>query len=267
MPKTYVRRSRPAAKKPMRRRPKKVSNVPASIKSFVSRSIQRNEETKISTNQYGLTNFNSGINSSSDLITVLPVCVQGTGQNNRIGNKIRPIRLEITGYVIYQSNALTSNQDARMIGARLFCFQDKTSKAYSNNIYNYQLLNLGGTSSNYTGTALNFVAPHNNDQFRFFADKKMKFLKPFGFTNNTTPSASNAITGMDSSMFHPFKIVLTQKQLPALLCYDATDDGNFPTNFSPYIALGYSDLLNYSADITSVQLAMEFNATMYYKDA
>lgn len=251
-------------KKTIRRKRSKVS---APIKSYVNRTLRRNEETKMSTNQYGLTNFNAGINASSDLVTVLPNVVQGIAQNNRIGNKIRPIRLEITGYVIYQTNATTSNQDARMIGGRLFCFQDKTSKAYSNNIYNYQLLNLGGTSSNYTGTALNYVAPHNNDQFKFFCDKKMKFLKPFGFTNNTTPTTSNAITGMDTTLFHPFKIVLTQKQLPAVLCYDATDDGNFPTNFSPYIALGYSDLLNYSADTASTQLAMEFNATLYFKDA
>lgn len=252
-----------------RRKPrsKKQTKVSAPIKSYIARTIRNNEETKMSTNQYGLTNFNAGINTSSDLITVLPVCVQGTGQNNRIGNKIRPIRLEITGYVMYQTNSAQGNADAKMIGGRLFCFQDKTSRAYSNNIYNYNLLNLGGTSSNYTGTALNFVAPHNNDQFKFFCDKKMKFLKPYGLTNNATPSATVAITGMDNSLFHPFKIVLTQKHLPALFSYDAADDGNFPTNFSPYIALGYSDLLNYSPDVLPVQLAMEFNSTLYYKDA
>lgn len=263
----YKKRNVKSAPRKRRVLRKKSSKVSAPIKSYINRTIRRNEETKHTTNQYGLTNFNAGINSASDLITVLPVCTQGTGQNNRIGNKIRPIRLEITGYVVYQTNASQANADAKFIGGRLFCFQDKTSRAYSNNIYNYNLLNLGGTSSNFTGTALNWVAPHNNDQFRFFCDKKMKFLKPYGLTNNSVPSSTVAITGMDNSLFHPFKIVLTEKHLPALLSYDAADDGNFPTNFSPYISLGYADLLNYSPDVIPVQLAMEFNSTLYYKDA
>lgn len=244
--------------------------VSAPVKSYVNRLIRRNEETKMSTNQYGLTSFNSGINSSGDLITVLPQIAVGTGQNNRIGNKIRPIRLEITGYVVYNANYLlgsTFYQDAHLLGARLFCFQDKTSRSYANGIYNYQLLNLGGSSSNFTGTALNFVAPHNNDQFKFFADKRMKILKPFGYVNNASPSTSTAITGMDNSLFHPFKIVITQKDLPAVLTYDQTDDLVYPTNFSPYIALGYAFLLNNQPDTTLTQLAMEFNATLYYKDA
>jgi len=250
-------------------RRKKQTKVSAPLKSYVNRVIRRNEETKFSSNQYGLTSFNSGINSVSDLITILPQVVVGTGQNNRIGNKIRPVRLEITGYVMYYCPDTTaaSSQDARMIGGRLFCFQDKTSKAYSNSISNYQLLNLGGSSNNFTGTALNWVSPHNNAQFKFFADRKLIFMKPFGYTNNTTPSSTNAITGMDKSLFQPFKIVLTQKDLPAVFQYDQTDDLAYPVNFSPYIALGYCDLTNVSPDTVQSKLAMEFNATLYYKDA
>lgn len=241
--------------------------VSAPVKSYVNRVIRRNEETKFSTNQYGLTSFNSGISSSGDLITVLPQIVVGTGQNNRIGNKIRPVRLEITGYVIYYAAAIGTYNDARMLGARLFLFQDKTSKSYSNSINNYQLLNLGGSSANFTGTALNWVSPNNSQQFKFYADRKMKICKPFGLTNNTTPSSTNAITGMDPSMFHPFKIVLTEKDLPAVLIYDQTDDLAYPVNFSPYMALGYADLMNAAADTTTSQISMEFNATLYYKDA
>lgn len=258
------------ARRPLRKRRifrKKTPRVSGRIKSYVNRCIRRNEETKFSSNQYGLTAFNSGISASSDLITVLPQIVVGTGQNNRIGNKIRPIRLEITGYVMYYAPAIAGNQDAVMLGARLFMFQDKTSRSYSNNISNYQLLNLGGSSNNFTGSALNWVSPHNNEQFKFFCDKKMVIQKPFGYTNNTTPSSTNAITGMDKSMFHPFKIVLTQKDLPAVFQYDQTDDLAYPVNFSPYMALGYCDLTNVSPDTTSTKIVMEFNATLYYKDA
>lgn len=237
------------------------------VKSYVNRTIRRNEETKMSSNQYTLSSFNSTITTSADLLTLLPQVVVGTGQNDRIGNKIRPIRLEITGYVLYYADSLAALSDAKMIGGRLFCFQDKATRAYANSIYNYNLLNLGGTGNTFTGTALNWVSPVNKEQFTFFADRKMVFMKPFGTTNNSSPTTSNAITGMDKSLFHPFKIVLTQKHLPAVLQYDQGDSLAYPTNFAPYLALGYCDLMNRTPDSTTTQLAMEFNCTLYYKDA
>lgn len=250
---------------------KKKTTVSPRIKSYVNRVIRRSEETKFASQQYALANFNSGINSSADLISLLPQISNGSGQNARIGTKIRPVRMEITGYVVYQTGAVgganLGNNDARMLGARLFVYQDKATKSYTNNIYNYQLLDLGGTSIDFTGTALNWVSPHNKDQFTFFADRKMKIFKPHGLTNLTTTSASHALTSMDASMFHPFRIVLTQKQLPAVLHFDENDSAVYPTNFSPYIALGYCDLLNNSPDTISSQIAMEFVCTLYYKDA
>jgi len=246
---------------------KKSTKVSAPIRSYINRAIHRNEETKLSSNQYTLANFNGKIDSPGDLITLLPQVVAGTGQNNRIGSKIRPTRLEITGYVIYQAQNGNLNNDARMLGARLFCLQDKATRSYANAISNYNLLDLGGSSTEFQGTAMNWVSPHNKDQFIFYADRKMKVLKPYGYTNSSSPSSSVSITGMDSSMFHPFKIVLTQKQLPAVLTYDEVDSLAYPTNFSPVLALGYCDLLNNAADVTSTQLAMEFNATLYFKDA
>jgi len=250
-----------------KRKVSKKPRVPRGVRTYVNRAIRRNEETKLSTVQYTLANFNSKINATGDLITLLPQIGVGVNQNNRIGNSIRPVRMEITGYVIYATQATTLNLDARMIGARLFCFQDKTSRSYANSIYNYNLLNLGGTSSVFDGTPLDWVAPHNKETFQWFADKKYKIMKPFGYTNNTTPSTSNAITGMDPSMFHPFKIVLTQKHMPSVLKYDQGDNLTYPTNFSPYLALGYCDLLNVGADVSTTQLSMEFNCTLWYKDA
>lgn len=267
MPFYRRRRNAPKRKTGRKLRAKKSSKVSAPVKSYVNRVIRRNEETKFSSNQYTLTGFNSGISAVGDLVTVLPQVVVGTGQNNRIGNKIRPTRIEITGYVMIQTSQVSGLNDAFLLGGRLFCFQDKTSKSYANSISNYNLLNLGGSSTNFTGTAMNWVSPHNNEQFKFFADRKMVFMKPFGYTNNGTPSSTTSITGMDKSIFHPFKIVLTQKDLPAVLTYDQTDDLAFPTNFSPYIALGYCDLTDASPDTAVTKLKMEFNATMYYKDA
>lgn len=264
----YRRRRNVNKRKTGRKFPaKKSSKVSAPVKSYVNRLIRRNEETKFVSNSYTLTSFNAGIGVSADFLALLPPVTQGTAQSQRIGNKVRPTKLVIRGYVIYNADAGSAKQDARMIGGRLFCFQDKATRSYSNNVLNYHLLDNGGTSENFVGTPINWCTPHNSDQFTWYADKKMKFLKPFGYTNNTTPTTSNAITGMDSSLFHPFTITLTAKQLPAVLLYDQTDSVSYPTNFAPYLALGYCDFFNGSPDTTTTQLAMQFNATLYFKDA
>lgn len=249
---------------------KKTSNKALVTKSQLYRAIRRNVETKFATNQYTFTLFNSGINAIGDYITVLPQIINGTGQNNRIGHSIRPIKLVIKGYVCYNTDALAASSaylSASMLGARLFLFQDKTNRCYANTVTSYALLDAGGTSTTFSGTAIQWCLPHNNDEFKFFADKRMKILKPFGYTNSTTPTNATDITSFNSSMFRPFVITLTQKHMPAVLNFDDSLSVYYPTNFSPYMALGYCDLLNKAADVVNTRLGMEFTATLYYEDA
>lgn len=245
-------------------RPKKSALV---TKTQLYRAIRRNIETKMASIEYGMTSFNSGITANADYIAILPSIAQGTGQNARIGNEIKPLKLVIRGHIIYDTLDANLLADARMLGARLFCFQDKATKTYNNNIYNFQLLDDGGSSVTFTGTAINFITPHNSQQFKFFADRKYKILKPFGTTNDTTPASTSSIMSMNTTMYHPFVITITQKQLPAILKYDMTDSINNPVNFCPMLALGYADLLNSAADTTTTQLKMQFVSTLTYEDA
>lgn len=248
-------------------RTKKTKNNQLVTKTQLYRAIRRNVETKIASSTYGWTLFNSTISATADRVAILPSVGQGLTQSNRIGNAIKPLKLVLRGYVAYNTNASSAFSDARMLGGRLFVYQDKLVKNYNNAIDNFQLLNLGGTSGTFDGTVLNYLAPHNNEMFKFFADKRMKFLKPFGQTSNGAPSSTNAITGMDNSLFHPFTITLTQKHLPSVLQYDVTESTNNPVNFAPYLSLGYCDLLNNSADVLLTQLGISFVSTLYYEDA
>lgn len=251
-----------------RKNNKKNSTVPSSIRTYVNKLVNHTTELKISSVQYSLTGFNSGINVIGDLITVCPPVSQGLTQKDRVGNAIRPKELTITGYVVYTAQSIVGTADAKLIGARLFCFKDRTTSSYANaTILNYQLLNLGGTPINYTGSAMNFVSPHNNDMFTFYADKSFKFMKPYGLFNNVTPSTTVALTAVDPSLIHPFKIVIKGKDLPAILKFDQTSSTAYPTNWAPFIALGYSDLFNSAADTTTTQLSMEFCSTLSYYDA
>lgn len=238
--------------------------------SQLYRAMRRNVETKFATCQYTLTSFNSGISSVGDLLAVLPQIINGTAQNNRIGHSIRPLKLVIKGYICYNTDAQAASAgylSAAMLGARLFLFQDKTNKSYANTVTSYALLDAGGVSTTFTGTAMQWLLPHNNDEFKFFADKRMKILKPFGYTNSATPTNSTDITSFNRSMFHPFNITLTDKHLPATLHFDDSLSVYYPANFSPFLALGYCDLLNKSPDVVNARLCMEFASTLYFEDA
>lgn len=236
-------------------------------KTQLYRAIRRNVETKIASNSTGWITYNSSIGSAGDRLTLLPSIAQGTAQNQRIGNSIKPLKLVIRGYVAYNAQQSSANLDARMLGVRMFVYQDKIVKNYSNGINNWQLLDLGGTSGSFDGTPINFNAPHNNDMFIFYADKRFKILKPYGYTNTTTPSTTVTLSSVDNSMYHPFTITLTRKHLPSVLKFDATEDANFPINFAPYFSLGYCDLLNNSADAIITQVGASYVATLYYEDA
>lgn len=262
-----VRKTKGTARRPRRntRRPKR--SVPRSINALVSKAINRNMETKFSSNQYTYTGFNSSINSSGDFIVCLPNVNQGTAQNNRIGSSIKPVKLVIRGYYVYRADSWNG---ARMLGTRLFCFSDKTVSSYpvlTSAGANYQLLDAGGSPLTYTGTAMNYITPHNKDAFRWYADKRKTILKPYGYTNSLSPSSSNEITGMDKSMFVPFTITIPASKMPSVLKYDESISSSVPVNFAPLLALGYSDLLNFPADTVVQQLGMNFIATLYFKDA
>lgn len=269
--KKYVKKSTSTRKRVGRRTVAKrsFSRKPSvAVKQYVQRALSRSEETKMVSLTYELTGFNSQILSVADIITCLPPVNQGVQQNRRVGQKITPIRMEIRGYVCYNTSSVVGNYDSKMLGARLFVYQDKANKCYTqSSVDNYNLLNLGGTSSTFTGTPMNWVTPHNKLLFNFYADKKMTLLKPLGMTNNSAPTVNNGITGMDKSLFHPFTIVLSKKQLPATLIYDEYESASYPINFAPKISLGYCDLMNVSPDVVNQQVAMEFCCTLYYKDA
>lgn len=243
---------------------KKKVAVPLAIKSYVKSALHRTAETKMSSFVLGLTGFNSGI-GLSDYYKLMPVITQGVAQNSRVGSEIKPIKLVIRGYAIYNSYAYIN---ATMLGARMFIFQEKQVKSYGVSPNNINLLDYGGDGVAYTGTALDYIAPHNKDSFHFYADKKHKVLKPYGYTNNITGSQS--MTDIESSMYMPFVITLKpgSNGFPTTLKYDNTSGSNqYPTNFAPYWCLGYSNLLNFSPDIVDAQISASFTSTLYYEDA
>jgi len=253
-----------------KRKARKSTKPKMTLAKQIKQVVYRESETKMNSTSTSFQGFNSAISVTGDYQYIMPVLNVGTGPNNRIGDTIKPIRMVIEGYIAYRmdvSGGGVAPEQSRLIGARLFVFQDRSTRAYQNNTFNYNLLDYGGTSENYTGTVLNWIAPHNSTQFQFFADKKYKILKPYGYTNVDwdTPSVP-VIQNMNTTLFHKFKIVIPASKMPSKIKYDTADSSNTPVNFCPMIACGYSDLLGYAADSVTTQIGMAYRSTLYYKD-
>jgi len=258
--KRIIRKKRNFKKTPYKRR---VARSNLTIQK-VKRMIKSSQETKFVTTEYGFTTFNSAISSVADIIAVLPALPRGNEDNRRIGSTVRPVKMVIRGYVVY-NNYVDVNFQPREILTRRFLFQDKAVKCYTDGAsVSLDLLDKGGLAEQFSGTQLSYLLPHNTHRHTFFKDQRHVIMKPFGYMNN--PGA-DAMTSVDKSMFKPFTITLTQKQLPAVLHWDENESVNYPINFAPYLALGYADAFGAAADTTTTQIGMSFVSTLYYKDA
>jgi len=233
------------------------------LKRTIRRIVRSQQETKYKSVQYDLASFNGTISGSADLINPLPQLEKGTGNNERIGNVIQPTKIVVRGYITYYNADLGTTAvgtDADMLGLRLFAFRDKATNSAANAIYNYNLLDAGGDSKAFEGKAIDWCLPHNRKQFHFYADRRMRMLKPYGAVGD----GDTAMQAVHNSMFRPFKIVIKP---PKKLMYDNVDSQVWPVNFSPRMALGYCHLNNATPDSATTRIAMTFVSTLYYKDA
>lgn len=247
---------------PRRVRAKKSVSRSRLTVSKVKRMINRTQETKMASTDYGYTLFNSGITNVADLVGVLPSIARGTDEQNRIGSSIRPVKLVIRGYYNYNTYGNT-NLDAMEILTRLFLLSDKTIKSYVDKAsVSLDILDKGGLSQQFTGTTNDYLTPANTHRHRFWHDKRHVMMKPYGYWGSTTPLAC-----LDKSMFKSFVITLYKKDMPAVLNYDENDSVSVPVNFAPFLALGYASAFGDAPDTTSTKLGLAFTSTLYYKDA
>lgn len=262
----FYRRSKKGASKRKTRVRKSNPGKQLVTKSQLYRAIRRKQEVKQVNFSSTLTYYNADMTQAGDLKPLLPSVAQGTDNQNRIGQEINPIKLVVRGYVIYNLNAAaaTAQSDAKFIRTRHLIWQNRAVKSYNIAQTNYTFLE-NGTPTNFTGTPIQLTYPLNKDDFVFYMDKQHTFLKPWGRTAETTPSATNTVTSLNGSLFYPFTYTFTSKNLPAKLLYQ--DGSNIATNFAPMMTLGYADLFNASPDVANTQVAMEYTSTLYFTDS
>jgi len=233
----------------------------------VVRSIQPRPEVKfatlwngdnVSADVYGI-QYNAAIGTGTN-VNLLPPVPQGTGNGQRIGERISPKRLVID-FVLNPTNYVSSVD----LIARLFILESKNlrSAATINTVDMSALIDYGQVLGSFDGYTSNLAGRVNTDAFIVHMDKQLKLQKGYG----QGPNIGNLYNGAvgQPNVFHKFRVVI---KCPKVLHY-ASAASAIPDGFGPFFNMGYavpSFVAADGVDILSTRAQVQFNSTLYYTD-
>lgn len=260
------------SKRGKRRSTRKMSKRPSpNFVKQVRKVISSQTESKQAYSSSGntLTMFNSGIDSVGDYIQILPSIANSTADNGRIGDQIRAQTLNVKGFIRLNVNDTADSTKLPQVAVRLMVLSMKNKSNWSDVGASAAPLNTllkkGGTTTNFSGVLSDLHAPINRDVFTCHADKKF-YLKQ-EYINAIGPSVPSQYVTQDISKAIKF-FNIPVKCRNRLLKYDTSiSSGLYPTNFSPFMVLGYCYLDGSAADTLSTNLGLNYDSTFTYEDA
>lgn len=257
------RRRRNAVRKAVQR--VKKSNFRKNVIKVMREQIET-KEAYTTNSSAGLIKYNSGINSVADITNILPAISKGTNDNERVGERVRALRLNVRGYIKFDYNSAPASP-ASSVGVRMMIVSVKGRNSYDMATINgnalFSLLKKGGTSTAFTGILSDLTAPINRDLFTVHHDKVM-YLKQDMVYQTGTPTGD--ITTSDVSKLIRFFNLNVKCRNKDLKYEDATNSGIWPTNFYPFLLIGYTYLDGSAPDTVSTKLGLEFTSTLKYED-
>lgn len=242
--------------------------VSKKIKSYVKRAVRQTEELKcapaltIADQQPVLgtgldkSGSNLGYTYTSSLI---PPVAQGTGDGQRIGNKISPKKLVLR----YSVRALpvtavggTNPKPALPFLCRVIVYRHR----YATDDYgNGGLLNIGGSSQNLGSTPDLWLEPYNKDEFIIAYSKT--------FMMQTVTNNSGASTVSDNAANGTKHFVMGKATIPLPKSLHYNDNVTIPTNAGWYFAVACCNTDGTSDAITIFRAQVNAESYMYFTDA
>jgi len=224
------------------------------VKKIVNQILDKKIEDKriIWNLQYDV-RHNSTI-TNADLVPIVQSIGTGTLDYQRVGDRITPKYLTVSGRVWLSDQSMATN---RPLEVRVIAFNSKQYKSNASiTAVDMSTLLRGdlGTLVSYNGSIMRSHLPMNDAQFSRVFDKRIR-LNMQASAGSSYPSSVAS-----SSAFFSFKV-----KCPKYFKYDTTT--NTPTNFAPFFALGYTYLDGTPPDVLSPEVYCSAISSFSYEDA
>ena len=241
------------------------------IKAISSAQALKQLETKYVIGGLPGNAFNSVINSSTELYSIIPRLQQNNAtltDYQRVGNNITPTSLLTDWHVQISSRSRTMN-----IKVYLYVLQPK--------IYR----NFDAFKTSLAGQPFNFLRSGQATQVQgfngFITDgdlainqENFTLLKKYTFQLNTNVGLPNGDTtnGNSPNTSLSYKHIRYSYKCPKQFDYDPVirqpgDIGDLPTNHAPFWCLGYAHIDGSEPDLANTDVVVSYTTKMFFKDA
>lgn len=234
------------------------------LKSYVKKMVKGTEETKFHTAGIATNNniLGSGFNTTTGYgftssSSIIPTIQQGVGQQQRIGNKIKPVgKLLVKGYVLaLPVNTTTNAYINTPFTVRIVIWRQRQNQT---SVSNTGILDSGvtGTGNDFDGSLYDLMTPFNKDKFEIGAVRTFQLQPCASAAGLTTENLSNYPVNKFFKMY---------VKLPSSLLYNDTllDPQNCRWFMSAGIVQSNGSLISNS----NIRATITADSILYYNDA
>lgn len=232
--------------------------------TLVKRILDRRIEDKhIIWNVENLTPHNATI-STADCVSLLQDIAQGTAENERVGDKIKPKYLRVNGVISLANSTIPGGftfTDPITVRVMAFTQNDVKVATQSSSVDTGNLLRgMNAQNTSFDGQTVKLMLPINTDKFKKIFDRQATLCPSWQVGGS--PSPGNAWDLNDRTMFKfSFKV-----KLPATLKYDIAN-GNYANNFAPWLGVGYAFAGGRQVDNLATPIYSTVTSHLIYEDA
>lgn len=240
----------------------KNKKINKNFRKKVQKVINENNEDKEAWKSVSDINYNSGINTTTDVNFLVPNITRSTDDNGRIGDQIRATKFNIRGHII--TNLTFIDYNSCRIGVRMIICQPKNYGSLSviqnaAATWTQHLLKKGGTTSGFSGQVNDLYSPINSDAITTYYDKVFYMQTPYVPGTQQGNNITTRITKF-------FNINLRVKNKKIL--YDASiDSGLNPVDYNPSLLIGYAHLTNSTPDTADTQINLSWVSSLKFQDS
>lgn len=238
MPRRNVRKSMKSRKSRSAKPLVKKAIKSASNKVFakkVLKVLHRTAENKSYNNYASNQTIITAVNNIPANINLCPPITQGTGQNNRIGNKVNIVKAFINGYVNLLPYNATNNPTVGPLYVKMWLFSVKDMKnstTLSSTQIGTNFFEVGSSSAGFQGNVLDMCFQPNSQLVTVYSTKTV--LLSSGATQGATYyNSAGASCGAEGRFSAPFYFDYT-KHMKSLKYDDTTPIQ--PTNRNMWLA-------------------------------